>query len=279
LVIDGKGFVCARVQWHTQSMPGVGSIRKLLTVLIIDDDMVSREVMATVLTMTGYLVHTASDGTESIALLDSGSFAPDLILMDSQMPGLNGAALIEQLRARSRASIYAISGSRAPNAVIQGVDGFLLKPIEPETLRRLLEKHAFEATFQPKERATQTAADAYPPVISPKTLAQLRQLMKEPAVREIYAAVLADLVKRRVALETAFEQNDLVSIHRIGHSVKGGCGMAGALEAARVGELIEAGGDNLEYIRSLMPLFESATRNLQRMLEAEFSPQGVDPAV
>jgi CheY-like chemotaxis protein/HPt (histidine-containing phosphotransfer) domain-containing protein len=259
-------------------MPGIGSTRKLPTVLIIDDDMVSREVMATVLTMSGYLVHTAAEGSEAVALLDSKSSVPDVILMDAQMPGLNGPELIDQLRARCEASIYGISGSDAPEAMLKGVDGFLLKPIGPETLQRLLEKHAFEMTFHPTQRV-QTPSDAHPPVISPKTLAQLRELMKEPAVREIYAAVLADLEKRRGALETAIEQGDFVTIRRIGHSIKGGCGMAGALEAARVGELLEAGGDNLEYIRSLVPLFESATRNLQRMLEAEFSPQGVDPAV
>jgi hypothetical protein len=55
--------------------------------------------------------------------------------------------------------------------------------------------------------------------------------------------------------------------------------MAGALEAARVGELIEAGVDDLEYIRSLLPLLGTATRNLRRMLNAEFSPQGSDPVI
>ena len=41
-------------------MLGIGASRDLPTVLIIDDDMVSREVMATVLTMTGYTIHTAA---------------------------------------------------------------------------------------------------------------------------------------------------------------------------------------------------------------------------
>jgi CheY-like chemotaxis protein len=94
--------------------------------------------------MSGYLVETAPGGDESLALLDAESFFPDVILMDTQMPGLSGTALIDRLRAHSTATIYAISGSHAPDAVIRGVDGFLLKPFGPEALQRILEKHAPE---------------------------------------------------------------------------------------------------------------------------------------
>jgi CheY-like chemotaxis protein/HPt (histidine-containing phosphotransfer) domain-containing protein len=255
---------------------GLATTRRLPSVLLIDDDLVSREVMATVLTMSGYEVHTAAGGKESLSLLDSKSFRPDVILMDTQMPGLSGVALIQQLRARSRAAIYAISGSDAPDAILNGVDGFLLKPIGPEALQRVLEKHAFD--FKPASSpGLRLPPDALPPVVNAKVLAQMRDMMKENAVREIYAAVVADLYKRRTAIEDALNRADLDTVHTIGHSIKGGCGMAGALEAARIGELIESGGDDLEYIRSLVPLLESATRNLERMLNAEFSPQGSDP--
>lgn len=252
-------------------------MRKLPNVLIIDDDLVSREVMATILTMTGYLVHTAGSGDESIVLLDAETIQPDVILMDTQMPGLSGPELIQELRARSSAVIYAVSGSEAPADVVNGADGFLMKPIGPEALQRLLEQHAYD--LKPSGLpGLRLPPESLPPTINPRTLAQFRALMKESAVREVYLAVVSDLGKRVGLLGEAIEQGDHAEIHRIGHSIKGGCGMAGALEAARVGEMIEAGGDDLEYIRSLVPLLESATRNLHRMLDAEFSPQGSGPA-
>ena len=259
-----------------RTMSAIETIRNFPRVLIIDDDMVSREVMATVLTMTGYDVHTASGGAESLTLLDSGSFSPDVVLMDTQMPGINGAALIAQLRARTTATIYAISGSHAPDSVMAGADGFLLKPIGPEALQQVLEQHIFEL---PAHSLASQSSTLQPPVLSPKTLSRFRDMMKESAVREIYAAVLGDLGRRRIALDAALEKGDGAAIRRIGHSIKGGCGMAGALEAARLGELLEARGNDLEYIRTLVPLLESATRNLERMLDAEFSPQGDGPAV
>lgn len=251
-------------------MLSIRTLRNLPTVLIIDDDLVSREVMATVLTMSGYTIHTANSGDESLILLDSQQFTPELILMDMQMPGLSGVELIEQLRSRTRATIYAISGSDVPDSVMKSADGFLLKPFGPDAVQRLLDQHDAEMRRTP---ATDT------PVINPKVLAQLREIMRESAVREIYHAVVADIEKRRPLLEAALDRSDSAEVRRMGHSIKGGCGMAGALEMAQIGELIEAGGDDLEYIRTLLPHFDTAMADLKRMLNAEFSPQGNDPDV
>src|SRR5580658_6061851 len=113
-------------------------------VLLIDDDMVSREVMATMLTMSGYLVHTAAGGEAALELLASGACVPGVILMDAQMPGLSGTSLIEQLRTRSKAQIYVVSASDAPD-IAAVADGFLLKPFAPETLTKMFEDHVAQS--------------------------------------------------------------------------------------------------------------------------------------
>src|SRR5215469_17251285 len=117
-------------------MLGIGASRDLPTVLIIDDDLVSREVMATVLTMTGYTIYTATQGEDAIAQLDARTCSPEVILMDAQMPGLNGASLVEALRARSKASIYSMSGSDVSEDLKRAVDGHLSKPFAPQTLQQ-----------------------------------------------------------------------------------------------------------------------------------------------
>jgi HPt (histidine-containing phosphotransfer) domain-containing protein len=113
------------------------------------------------------------------------------------------------------------------------------------------------------------------PVVSVQTLAQLREMMPEKAVRQIYAAVVADLAKRAAALDVAIAAADVAQIRSIGHAIKGGCGMAGALEAARLGALLEAAplktkGNHLDNSRALLRRLRVAARNLERMLEAEF---------
>ncbi len=246
-------------------MLGIGAGRELPTVLIIDDDMVSREVMATVLTMTGYTIHTASRGEEAVALLEAGTCTPEVILMDAQMPGLKGARLVKELRARTRASIYAMSGSDVPDDIKKAVDGHLSKPFGPHALHQLMEQHHSVITEEPVEDT---------PVINAETLAQLRGMMPDAGVRQIFSAVLEDLDKRARALQRAMAGGDTAEIRRIGHSIKGGCGMAGAMEAARVGARLEARGDQLDNVPTLFLELKAAGRNLRRMLEAEFPAQG-----
>jgi HPt (histidine-containing phosphotransfer) domain-containing protein len=114
--------------------------------------------------------------------------------------------------------------------------------------------------------------------VSPTTLAQLRSIMSEKGVREIFEAIVGDLEKRHALLVTAVEQKDIAEIRRIGHTIKGGCGMAGALQAKRIGELLENRGDDLEYSGLLLKELQTATLNLKRMLDAELSLKR-DPAV
>lgn len=259
--------------------------RQFPTLLLIDDDMVSREVTATVLTMSGYSVHTAEDGTASVELLESGNCAPDAILMDAQMPGLSGVPLIEALRAHSRARVFAISASSALEDVLAAADGFLLKPFNADELTRLLEKCEPQATppspetALPGDGALPSAAEPVlagaDPVVSPATLAQLRGLMSDAAVREIYAAMVTDLSRRLSALEAAIAAGNSDEIRRIGHSIKGGCGMAGAMQLARLGALLESGNaesgsNHLNNNRALLSDLRAAFGNLERMLEAEF---------
>jgi len=245
--------------------PNLASQSELPEVLLVDDDLVSREVTATLLTLNGHMVQTAEDGDACMKLLADGTCRPDVVLMDAQMPGLSGTELIAELRAHTQARIFAISASEPPRDVVAAVDGFLLKPFGAEALRRL-----FEALPQPPTASPQPDE----PVVSPETLAQFRRMMPEPAVRQIYTAVVADLRRRVHELGAAIGRNDETEIRRIGHAIKGGCGMAGALQAARLGALLESGNAGPESYRldnkaTVLRDLRAATHALEVMLEAE----------
>jgi CheY-like chemotaxis protein len=240
--------------------------RQLPVVLLIDDDLVSREVAATVLTMTGFQVHTAESGDAALDMLARDVCRPGVILMDAQMPGLSGKKLISELRGRTKARIFAVSGSDVPPEVVNAADGFLLKPFNAENLRQLLVGNQAEAA--------PTLLDPNEPVVSMEVLAQLRRVMPESGVRQIYSVVVADLSGRIEALGAAIAKGDAAEIRRIGHAIKGGCGMAGALQAARLGALLEAmplnSKDNqLDNSAVLLSDLRAAARGLERMLDAE----------
>jgi len=243
-------------------MLGIGGNRTYATVLLIDDDLISREVIATILTLNGHTLHTAENGEEGLALLERREFEPQVVLVDVLMPGLNGVALVKALRIRTGAAIYAISGSNPPDELKAAVDGFLMKPFSPESLQTLLDEH--------NRKSEQPAATDEAPVLNVKILGQFREMMPDAAVREVYTAVVGDLRRRITALEGAIARHDAVEVHRIGHTIKGGCGMAGAQQAARLGALLEAESDDLSNSASLHTNLVQAAENLERMLKVEF---------
>jgi DNA-binding response OmpR family regulator len=242
--------------------------RELPIVLLIDDDLVSREVAATVLTLSGYTVYTAEDGETALGKIGVKGCNPAVILMDTQMPGLSGKELIKELRVRTKAVVIAISGSEAEEEVMRIADGFLMKPFDAAGLENLLARRESVNAMASKPM------DGADPVVSPETLAQLRSLMPEEGIREVYAAVAADLEKRMTELEAAIAGRDVAEVRRIGHAIKGGCGMAGALQAARLGAMLEALpdeaiGNQLDNSAKLLDNLRSAARNLERILTSE----------
>jgi HPt (histidine-containing phosphotransfer) domain-containing protein len=94
--------------------------------------------------------------------------------------------------------------------------------------------------------------------------------MTEATVREIYTAVVTDLHKRLVALENAIATGNKDEVRRIGHAIKGGCGMAGAMQAARLGAFFETRSDQLDNCKDALQELYSATERLERMLKREF---------
>lgn len=255
-------------------MLGLNSQHELSTVLLVDDDLVSREVMATLLTMSGYPVHTAVDGTAALSLLAQQDCTPGIILMDAQMPGLSGIALIQQLRAVSKARLYVISGSYAED-IVAAADGFLLKPFPPEAVTQLIQEQAL--LTQPPAPVGLDPAET---VLNNETVAQLREMMPESAVRQIFEAIVADIGRRTKALEVALACADWTEVRRLGHTIKGGASMAGAVQVARLGSFIESGAlephskqksvNQLDNNATILQDLRAAALNLQSILDAEF---------
>jgi two-component system cell cycle response regulator DivK len=94
----------------------------------------------------GYTVRTAGDGGEALAVLRE--FAPRLILMDIQLPGMDGLALTRKLKADSATSdtlivgltAYAMKGDEE-RVLAAGCDGYVAKPIDTRTFPALVARY------------------------------------------------------------------------------------------------------------------------------------------
>lgn len=101
-------------------------------ILIVDDEEGLRALCATFLQRRGYAVETSSDGADAWNKLTSATVPYDLLITDNEMPLLDGARLIERVRAAQLPlRILTISGSRAKEGLLpigHGIDGSLPKP-------------------------------------------------------------------------------------------------------------------------------------------------------
>jgi CheY-like chemotaxis protein len=81
----------------SESVPGVAIAVIARDVLLVDDDDLVRKALQTIVTSFGHRAHLAASGEEAIASLENG-LAPDLVILDLNMPGLGGAGTLPRLR-------------------------------------------------------------------------------------------------------------------------------------------------------------------------------------
>ena len=113
------------------------------TILIVDDNPINLKLARVTLRDQGYNVHAATDAEEALALLER--IHPRLILMDIQLPGMDGLELTRHLKADAATrdivvvalTAYAMKGDEE-RAHAAGCDGYVAKPINTRTLPGLV---------------------------------------------------------------------------------------------------------------------------------------------
>jgi len=135
-------------------------------ILIADDNVDTREIYALYLTTVGYRVETAEDGHE--AILRARTMHPDLIVMDLQMPKLDGWAAIRELQSRAMTAaipVIVLTGHDfkaflKPAALAVGAVSYVMKPCLPEQLAREI-----SARLTARRNRGQLPADLAPPAV------------------------------------------------------------------------------------------------------------------
>ncbi len=207
-------------------------------ILAIDDDPVSLAIAAVLLEAEGCTVVQASGGEQALALLDGQpeSEPPDCVIADLRMPSLAGPELAARLRAHAPcAFLFAMSAT--PPSQVDGYDGILKKPLEPEDLRAAfaLIDHRNPSRMSRSSPAPVTAADLDAAVFD-----RLCHSMPATGLEEVVSAFLCD-TRTRIA---AMRSGDPEAVRREAHTVKGGAAMIGAVGVSATASAIEAGIDD-----------------------------------
>lgn len=216
--------------------------------LLVEDNRVNQVVASRILRRFGATVEIASDGLEALQRLATEEF--DLVLMDVQMPELDGFATTRRVRTElglsvDRLPILALTASVLPEerarAAAAGMDDFIAKPFDPERVRNIIATHLAARGWRPKPQEIQAA----PPTAQQSTsLGDLEAIdwsrleasaMGQPAlVVEILDLFIEDAPAGVSAIRAAGAAADARRLAAAAHALKASAGAIGAagLQAA-----------------------------------------------
>ncbi|WP_147692812.1 response regulator [Vogesella mureinivorans] len=215
----------------------VRELGRSLSILLAEDNPVNQKLAVTILNRRGYHVTVVNNGQEALDAVQAARF--DLVLMDMQMPVMDGLEACQHIRTLQAAgqlgklpiialTANAMSGDRE-RYLQAGMDGYISKPIDAtrilEEIHRVLGEHPPAATTP-----TQPEQDNTP-------VFQYQQALKncdgdESFLPLLIAAFLDDLPVRLADLRQGLQQGDLPAIIMAAHALKGSCLSVAALQLA-----------------------------------------------
>ena len=242
-----------------------------LRVLVVDDVAANRLVARAMLTSAGHHVTLVEDGSAALAAVQADDF--DLVLMDLQMPVMDGLEATRRIRKlpppRNQVPIVAVTASVLPEQVeacrAAGMDAHLSKPIDRESLLRMVSDFGRRAAVAPA-----AGAAAQPPVLDPVAFQTLtRDLgVAAPAVMSEFAVELRRGAEMLDALHAGTEAAQMrAAIHRL-------TGVSRTLGAARLVQALDAlsrslGGDAVEErLAQVRAALQETQPEILRWLEA-----------
>jgi PAS domain S-box-containing protein len=278
--------------WHMKSQPIV--TRNTLaahiaesyrgTVLLVEDNAVNQKVAVRFLERMGCTVRVADNGVEAVRACEETTF--DLILMDLQMPVMDGITATLRIREREtgdgrpNAPIVALTAnamaSQLERCMAAGMDAFLTKPLEIPRLHEILTKFGLRITAE-ETSAAPVDANANVPV----HLARLNELTDgDPEfTRELVATFIASGEQALDELRASLAALDRPGLSRIAHKLKGASANIYAEPLRELSHTLEAQASSVDQQR-LSELVAQLAVELGRAKEflMEYAPEPVAKA-
>ena len=242
--------------------------RHPLRILVVEDNGANQKLMVRLLRLMGYGAEVAGNGLEAIGALEAGAF--DLVLMDVQMPELDGLEATRRIRRRwpgtAGPRIVAMTASVMVGArelcLAAGMDDYMSKPIRVEELLATL-----EATPSREREAPPTLPETLDHVALAKLLAIVGN--DPDFVDELVDHFLAESPQHVDAARAALDAGDAAGLGRAAHGLRGSSLNLGGARVARIAGLIEERGmaGSLGGVDVLLSDLEAARIELAGELE------------
>ncbi len=218
--------------------------KRSLRILLAEDTPVNQKLASKMLEKMGHAVTVAGNGVEALHALDQEGF--DLILMDVQMPEMDGFETTRMIRERERATgrhipiiamtAYAMTEDK-DRCLKAGMDGYIAKPINAHDLFETIESVQCGPTVTDK---------------SPTTPASVHQLDKThimervggdaDLLKEVVLLFVDELPRTMAQMRDAVRKSDCRRLERSAHALKGSVGNFSAASALQAASVLEAMG-------------------------------------
>ncbi len=289
-----------------KASPGAGTQSSRLSgarILLAEDNEINQQIAVELLEGEGARVTVAGNGRDAVEKLMAAPAAFDLLLMDLQMPEMDGYQATARIRADARFKSLPIIAMTAhatleerQRCLASGMNDHVAKPIDPaalfETVARFYRPVAGRLPRAPGPAAGSEPSDAVPELPEMEGLDTAAGLSRVAGNRKLYARLLRQFLEQHgnaaASIAQSLETGDVATAERLAHTVKGVAGNLGAVKIqAAAAELEKAihdcgGPERIERSRlalaaALAPVTERL-RNAAVVAPVSAPSSPVDPA-
>ncbi len=234
--ITGVGPLFSQRILAPQPSAGESHEHEAKLILLVEDHPANQMVAEIQLQQLGHTVHIVDNGIKAIEAFRKTSY--DLILMDCQMPEMDGyeaTRAIRKLEALTGHHIpiiamtaHAMVGDREL-CIAAGMDDYISKPVESSELRRTLDRWLGKSS---RQSATPVVTSPKPPVVPAASWdpTELYELFGKEKARNLIAIFLAETKESLAQMQKSLADNDPSALAHAAHTVKGASGAMHAQE-------------------------------------------------
>ncbi len=221
-------------------------------ILVVEDNPVNQLVASGLLEAMGYVVEVAGDGEVALGVLARGAY--DAVLMDVQMPRMDGYAATRAIRASETGArlpviamtAAAVEGERE-RCLGAGMDDFLTKPVDPRALAAVLDRWVGDGTDATERRTLPVVtdrSDATDPLLAELELDRLDELRDlDPGNTAYLDRAIGNFVRTTpetlATIRQAVTDGDALTLKQVSHKLAGGALNLGVIVAGRTAQEIE----------------------------------------
>ena len=257
-----------------QVMPIKVTQKKGYKILLVEDDKINQMVAEHLLNKLGYTIKIANDGVKAVETLKKQKY--DLVLMDIQMPVMDGYKATQNIRQTESINretpiialtAHAMKGDRE-KCLEAGMNDYLPKPILQSTLKKVLEQWLPQKTITPKikQKEKKTAEKKLYGFFDSEVFNRLNSDIQDN-ISQLFEIFIREYPAKSDNIKVGIESKNPLLIIASAHTLKSNCATFGAFDQSKLYKDLEKAGKDENY-ENAQALSDQLTPEMNKMIDA-----------